>query len=225
MSVRIGSMSVTAAYVGSTAVTKIYIGTTQIYPIAAHPILVSDSFTAADVATINGVAPNYYAGGSVAGLTWVSSANIGIIAGKLGPAASASAKVARLNVGVKNGYVEALYDTLHGSSVGCVGRYVDASNYYRVSVGTTGVLLIEKNVAGTISTLYTSAAGVGVVGARIGLGVNGTNVSAYVNGSLVQTVADTGVPESANGIYWGVTLFSGSTTGRLDNVRIATGQL
>jgi len=184
-------------------------------------LLVSDSFSGADVVALSGTALDYYQGGSVASRTWSSSATIGRQGGKCYVSNTAGFKTARVDLGVKNAYVEVLYDTVSGANISVLGRYVDTNNNYRLIGVSTGEVIVEKVVAGTATEILRSAAGVGGPGKRHGLWVNGTTVAAYVDDTLVFATTDTGVPEASAGTNWGIGFFSGSTTGFLDNFRVA----
>lgn len=189
-------------------------------------MLVSDSFSVADVLPINASPFDYAFGGILTGLSWASSsANLGIQSNKVYASATSSLKSARVNLSRKNAYVEIFYDTAHGQNVGVVGRWVDSSNFYRLWVQSDGTVVIEKVIAAVATALWTSSAGVGGVGKRHGLYINGTSLAAYVNGSVLTPITDSSILETDAGNSWGLNMNAGATAGRLDNFKVATAPL
>lgn len=182
-------------------------------------ILRSDSFSAADGA-INGTALDAALGGSAG--TWTATGGVSRLSAKVGPTDTAF-NLAGVDAGVTDGYVEFVYSTAHGASVYALGRTVDGNNAYRLNVSPTGVVIIELVSGGTPTALWTSGAGAGNVGDRIGLAAFGSNIAAYVNGVLLQTVSDATV---TSGTLWGLCFGSaGGTTGRLDNWELSDAAL
>jgi hypothetical protein len=86
---------------------------------------------------------------------------------------------------------------------GLIGRYVDASNYYYVTVRSSNNISLRKLTDGAITTLDTATMPVAVnTWYDLRLEIVGTKLRAYVNGRLILEANDSGPPHVAG--YSGV---------------------
>lgn len=81
---------------------------------------------------------------------------------------------------------------------GLIGRYVDASNYYYVTVRSSNNISLRKLTHGAITTLDTATMPVASnTWYNLRLDIVGTQLRAYVDGRLVLEATDTSAPHAA----------------------------
>ena len=173
-------------------------------------VLTSDAFTRSDT-TAGTLGTTDAANGGTA-KAWSATSQIQILSNQVGAATLTTTRISTVDLGVSNARVRVKVAVAEG---GLVARYTDASNYYsfRYDLATTQ-LKLEKRVAGTTTTLWSSASGAFTVGGTLSLSVQGSTITAYVNDVQVQQVTDSAVP-AAN--LHGIRSAFNDTTFRLDD--------
>ena len=86
------------------------------------------------------------------------------------------------------------------TSFGVLARYVDARNYYSLSVRRSGTIQIRKAVSGVVTVLKSASFTAGTGFRQYGLRVIGDELHAYVDGRLVFAVHDGDIASGTYGL-------------------------
>jgi hypothetical protein len=147
--------------------------------------IISDTFTRDDSTTTLDKADT--------GQIWVQPQGVwGVFGNQAYLSTSSEPSVAVIESEIANCKVSCILPAIPlGEAPGLVARYVDTSNYLRISITVgTGMLYLSKRVAGTLTTLGTYTHD-WITGDTIGFVLNGASVQATLNGNVVITVMET----------------------------------
>jgi len=150
------------------------------------PYLLGDDFNRANAAV----------GTSSGGEAWVSSAGTLSVVDNEAAAALAENTRSYIDAGVADAYVEAKIAAHTGGTAQTwlIGRFVDASNYWRFGFNATA-FIAQKLVAGEATNVKTATAfypGSGGIpsSARLGVRFSGSEITVYYNGRVVFSFTD-----------------------------------
>lgn len=164
-------------------------------------VLTSDTFNRAD--TSAGTLGNTDgAKGGQSGLTWETDAQLQILGNAIGATTLSTNRMARLPLVRSNGYFEVVCGAF-GNAEGAVGRYVDANNYYFITLGTgTSGAGIFKRASGTSTAIATaSSQQILSPGDTYGIEILDDRLRMFVKGAKVAETLDTTFVDAGK---WGV---------------------
>ena len=156
-----------------------------------HTMVTSDSFNRADTAA-NAIGTSDAAYGGT-GAAWAGSGEVRIVGNTLGRQTASAQRTAVVAAGTVDQRVSVrLLKVPAASLAGVILRYSDASNYYSVSVDSTGAVQINRRVGGvSAGTAGPTDAGTFVAGDTLEGRIKGDELQAYVNGVMVLRVTST----------------------------------
>lgn len=176
-------------------------------PAKAASRITSDTF-AGDTTALNGRATDIRLGGTA--YTWNTgngAPRVDIVGGKLTQPAGAGALAARLPISTPNITVSAVIENLTAASVFIDVRRAnttggDTTSSLRVEVNTSGVRLVRRDSAGTVSPLTTYVPFAS--GQRVGIQCIDSALTLLIDGVAVDTAQTTLVPTGPTiALAWG----------------------
>lgn len=181
-------------------------------------MLTSDSFNRADTAPGALGTTDAAFGGTP--LPWRTDAQLQVINNQAGHVTVSSTRVADVDVGTPDQYVEI---TLAATvDAGVVARKTDSNNYYTARSFGTGKGMLDVRAAGTTVPLEETADGLFQVGDKIGLLCDGDQIVVYRNGLEVLRRTDTRV---TTGNRAGIRSAFSNAASRIEDFKVASSLL
>jgi len=168
----------------------------------ASSVITSDAFSGGDLTNLEARNTDVAYGGSAK--TWSANttpSGVGIISGRMTRTSGTAQRRLGFDAGTGDVYIRCkVYESagVFGAPI-IQARRADvataSTDHYKIEVGTTGSVLLRKNVSGSNTTLYTHPAAA-TDGTEVGLFVKGSLVGLTVNGSTVFSTLDADVANS-----------------------------